>query len=141
MIKSWQSWQSGKKTFSTFYYSWTVYMICRYRNILGQLKTWYNSNIFGNSADFSSEIFWAQIVLMPRYQNELSLFANNIYIENIGTVRHRKLWRLDIVQNFHEFCQFFYYDFLGPKCFDTFMFVEIYVYMCIYIYIYIYIYI
>ena len=28
-------------------------------------------------------------------------------------------WRLDKVQSLCEFCQFYLYDILGPKCFDT----------------------
>ena len=37
--------------------------------------------------------------------------------EHFGTENYT--WRLDTVQNLCEFCQYFLYGFLSPKCFDT----------------------
>ena len=37
----------------------------------------------------------------------------------LGHYPENYAWRLGIVQNFCEYCQFFLYKFLGQKCADT----------------------
>ena len=75
------------------------YMIWRYRNILGHMKTWYYSKIFLNFINFSSMTFCDknvsisanQSLSIPLDQNLLILLVMKIYNENIQTFWHRKL--------------------------------------------------
>ena len=83
--------------------------------------------ILMNFVNFPCMISWFQNVLIPTDQNPVippdqaksSLFASIIYIGNIGTFQHRKLYITRYSSKSYEICKSFLYDFLGSKCFNT----------------------
>ena len=108
------------------------YTIWEFRENLAQKFIHQDLNYFKNIYQFYqfflSDFFGQNVlappdqnVLIPPYQNVCIIFVQNIYWEYQNSLAqriiHKALIQFKIFVNFvNFFCEFFWFEFLGPKC-------------------------